>query len=340
MALTLIREDDRMNDTQEIPVNSQYTTADQLEFLVAGIEEQRKIIDRDLTSPARWRGLARRELEGKEASDVRKRLAIAYDGLMEKAKSNATLDVDLLLQMHKNVVDGGEFRSRGVRVGKKDPVRRPHSSKVSSLVEKSLERAEDGVEPIPLAAARLHLELLIIHPFSDSNGRVARLAASYMLMLGGYHSTLLTCVEQHFQVQPRAYARAFRILKSGKEKDHAQWLITALQAMTFNSMKAAWFYNRKDELFNAAEIVELDEKKQIKVMTDYDLGKNNKGTKSIAKALKGSSSPLTTITNKMHPQERDAIVVQVERLNQEQMDEGMAEDRYTSAMVDMLKKQK
>ena len=30
--------------------------------------------------------MARRELEGREASDVRKRLAIAYDGLLEKAK--------------------------------------------------------------------------------------------------------------------------------------------------------------------------------------------------------------------------------------------------------------
>ncbi len=327
-----------MNNSQKTPSNSEYTAADQIEFLIAGIEEQRKIIDRNLNSPARWRGLARRELEGREASDVRKRLAIAYDGLLEKAKNKAPLDVDLLLQMHKDVADGGQFRSRGVRVGKHDPVRRPHSSKVPSLVEKSLERAEDGVEPTPLAASRLHLELLIIHPFSDSNGRVARLAASFMLMRQDFYSTLLSAVEQHFQVQPKAYARAFRSLKSGKEKDHAQWLITALQAMMFNSMKAAWFRTRQDELSKAAEIVEIDEKKQVRVMIDYELGKDNKGTKSLSNVLRKSSSPLTKIAKGMRTDEREALVVQVERLNQEQLDEGLEEDRYVVAMLDALKK--
>jgi Fic family protein len=281
--------------------------------------------------------LARRELEGREASDVRKRIAIAYDGLMEKARNKVPLDIELLLQMHKDVVDGGEFRKRGVRVGKKDPMRRPHSSKVQSLVEKSLERAEDGIEPTPLAVSRLHLELLIIHPFSDSNGRVARLASSYILMREGYYSTLLSAVEQHFQVLPKAYARAFRILKSGKEEDHAQWLITALQAMLFNSMKAAWFRTRQDELFKAAEIVEIDEKKQVKLMIDYDLGKNNKGTKSLANASRKSSSPLTKLAKGMHKYERGTLITQVERLNQEQLDEGLEEDRYTTAMIEMLK---
>ena len=113
-----------------------------------------------------------------------------------------TLDVDLLLTVHKDLVDGrGQFRSKGVRVGKKDPIQRPHSSTVPSLVEQALARADDGVEPPPLAATRLHLELLIIHPFSDSNGRIARLMTSYILMRAGYYSTLLSAVEQHFQVQ-------------------------------------------------------------------------------------------------------------------------------------------
>jgi Fic family protein len=328
-----------MNDMQKAPSNSTNLAADHLEFLIAGIEEQRKIVDRHLTSPARWRGLARRELEGQEAQDVRKRLAIAYDGLIKKAKNKTPLDVDLLLRIHKDVADIGQFRSTGVRVGKKDPIKRPHSSKVTSLVEKVLERAEDGVEPTPLAASRLHLELLIIHPFSDSNGRVSRLAASYLLMREGYYSTLLSAVEQHFQMQPKAYSRAFRILKSGKAQDHAQWLIAALQAMMFNSMKAAWFRTRQDELSKAAEIVEMDEEKQIEVMIDYDLGKSNKNTESLSGVLKKSHSPLTKLIKEMPSDEQEALATQLERLNLEQLDEGL-EDKYVVAMLDTLNKGK
>ena len=68
-----------------------------------------------------------------------------------------------------------------------------------------------------MVAASLHLELLIIHPFRDSNGRVARLVSSFVLMRAGYKSTLLAAVEQHFGVQPRAYARAFWVLREGGE---------------------------------------------------------------------------------------------------------------------------
>ena len=58
--------------------------------------------------------------------------------------------------------------------------------------DEALARSTDGVEAVALAAARLHLELLLIPPFPDGNGRVARLASSYVLMRGGYRSTLLT----------------------------------------------------------------------------------------------------------------------------------------------------
>ena len=327
-----------MNETDEKQWDSQQNAADRIDLLLAEIQERQKVIDRHLSGPARWRGLARRELEGREAQDVRKRVAIAYDGLIDLAVNKAPLDVEFLLQLHKDVVDGGEFRTKGVRVGRRDRVYRPHSSKVPSLVEQALARAEDGVEPPVLASARLHLELLMIHPFSDSNGRVARLASSFILMRAGYYSTLLAALEQHFSFQPRAYARAFKTLGSGKGEDHARWLVAALEAMLSNSAKAAWFRTRKDELLAAAGKADIPEGKQTKALIDYDLGKKTKNAKLLSETLSPSTLPLVKLVKDMASDELEAIAAQVERLNLEELDEGCEEDLYATTMLDTIKK--
>ena len=326
-----------MNETDEKPWDSQHYAADRIRLLLTEIEERQRIIDRHLKGPARWRGLARRELEGKEAADLRKRVAIVYDALIEKVGSNVPLDVDLLLQLHKDVVDGGEFRTRGVRVGRRDRVYRPHSSKVPSLVEQAVARAEDGVEPPLLASARLHLELLMIHPFSDSNGRVARLASSFILMRAGYYSTLLAAVEQHFSVEPRAYARAFKTLGAGRGQDHARWLVVTLEAMLSNSTKAAWFRGREDELLAAAGKEGIPEGKQTKAIIDYDLGKRTKNAKLLSETLGTSMSPLVRLAKDMPPEERKTLLAQAERLNLEELDEGHPEDLYITTMLEALK---
>ena len=326
-----------MNETDEKPWDSQHYAADRIRLLLTEIEERQRIIDRHLKGPARWRGLARRELEGKEAADVRKRVAIVYDALIEKVGSNVPLDVDLLLQLHRDVVDGGEFRTRGVRVGRRDRVYRPHSSKVPSLVEQAVARAEDGVEPPLLASVRLHLELLMIHPFSDSNGRVARLASSFILMRAGYYSTLLAAVEQHFSVSPRAYARAFKTLGAGRGQDHARWLVVTLEAMLSNSAKAAWFRGREDELLAAAGKEGIPQGKQTKAIIDYDLGKRTKNAKLLSETLGPSMSPLVRLAKDMPPEERKTLLAQVERLNLEELDEGHPEDQYVTTMLEALK---
>jgi Fic family protein len=318
----------------QIPDNM---VAVQLQELVGKIEEQKKIIDRNLKKPAKWRGLARRETAGHNAPEIRESLAHAHNNLIECFENNAPLNVDLILQVHKDAGNSGEFRKGGVRVGKKDPVFRPHSSKVPGLVEKSLARADDGLEPPPLAASRLHLEILIIHPFSDSNGRVARLMASFLLMRAGYRSTLLTAVEQHFQVQPRAYVRSFKILRAGGEKDHGRWLITTLEAMLFNSMKAAWFRERQDDLIAAAQGIGISEDHMTKTLLDYDLGIKTKKTGKLTKATGKTTPPLIKATQQMPTDEKSAIITQVERLYLEEIDEGH-EDEYVQTILDTLKR--
>lgn len=214
-----------------------------LDIVLRQIEQQRAVVDARLTSPARWRGPLRKPSHRSR----RRRVARAFDRLVAQAGrgDGAPLQVDDLLRLHRSVAGGGGFRTGGARVG---GIRVPHSvAAIPPAVETALARAADGTEPAPLAAARLHLELLLIHPFSDGNGRVARLAAAWVLLCAGFHSTLFTAVEQHPRGQRAEYARGFARLRGGLDAQ-GPWLRMALGQMAAASAHAAAFRRRENQM--------------------------------------------------------------------------------------------
>ena len=87
-------------------------------------------------------------------------------------------------------VEPGEFRNRGVQVGRHVP---PMADELPTF----LKRFEEAYSPDPLskatrivASAAAHHRLLWIHPFLDGNGRVARLMSHAMLLRCGIGSSL------------------------------------------------------------------------------------------------------------------------------------------------------
>jgi hypothetical protein len=213
--------------------------------LVEEIERLASLVDRGISRPARWRGPIRREFQRTRGGPAeRAAVAFAFDRWIPIASAGEPLSPGALVEMHRRIVgDGGGYRSRLVRVGPRQlpPETIPPPHDVPGLVEDALARNLAGAEPAPLAAARLHLELLLIHPFPDGNGRVARLAAGYALAAAGYRSTLLTAVEQHSRGEPEAYALAFGALRAGGFVDHDGWLEAALRAAVARVAFAGWW---------------------------------------------------------------------------------------------------
>lgn len=208
------------------------------------VERLRSIVDRDLEAPARWRGPLRREFTRGTAAPVeRDAVARAFDELIARPPARLTLGPREVTDLHLSIGGEGMWRTCGVRVGPPDlpPERVPPPDLVPPLVAEALERAFGTGEPAALASARLHLDLLRIHPFADGNGRVARLAASAVLLRAGYRSTLLTAVEQHFRADPIAYPLAFRTLRAGGFVDADVWLATSLEAAVARATFAAWW---------------------------------------------------------------------------------------------------
>ncbi len=209
--------------------------------LLRDIEAQRHVIDQRLTGPARWRGLLRREFVGVPTPAARARVASAFDTFARPPFADMPMDINYLGALHDIAVGGFDFRETNVsvRCGGTSALLRPVGwRKVLQDTEHVLRRATDGREHPVLAAARAHLELVLVHPFTDGNGRTARLLSSLLLIRAGYHSTLFTAVEQHCSENPAGYRRAFAELRQSGGRDQVAWLTAALGAMSARSRLA------------------------------------------------------------------------------------------------------
>jgi hypothetical protein len=230
------------------------------------IDRQQAVIDARLERPARWRGLLRKP---SSPSRVR-RVAGAFDALVARARRHdcAPLTTGQLGALNGAVGGEGRYRSKGATLG--DYVF-PHSlASIPGAVAKALDRAADGAEAPPLAAARLHLELLLIHPFADGNGRTARLASSWVLLRAGYRSTLLTAVEQHVLVDPRRYITAFNNIVLGGLDTHRPYLRAMLGRMIGASEHAVAFRERETDLRERLAAAGYEGRAQDRMLTAHD----------------------------------------------------------------------
>jgi Fic family protein len=116
--------------------------------------------------------------------------AIEFVEKLADAKSELT--EDSVLQVHRLIMsniaeDAGHYRTVGVRITGASFVPPPSSEvrpRINELL-KWLRENPDELTPIELAAV-FHHRLVQIHPFSEGNGRTARLLMNAMLMKDGY----------------------------------------------------------------------------------------------------------------------------------------------------------
>ncbi|HNQ31426.1 MAG TPA: Fic family protein [Candidatus Woesebacteria bacterium] len=79
---------------------------------------------------------------------------------------------------------------------------------------------KDELHPI-LKAGIAHHEMARIHPFVDGNGRVSRIAATIVLMLGGYDMRKFFSLEEFYDKDAESYYKA---LQQASEGNMTAWL--------------------------------------------------------------------------------------------------------------------
>ena len=116
--------------------------------------------------------------------------AIKFVERLVDAKSELTEEV--ILQLHKLIMsniteDAGHYRTTGVKITGATFMP-PPSSQVKPRIDellKWLRKNPDELTPIELAAV-FHHRFVQTHPFSEGNGRTARLLMNALLMKAGY----------------------------------------------------------------------------------------------------------------------------------------------------------
>lgn len=137
----------------------------------------------------------------KVVSLVHKTFFEAIPESFRKAKTHSGKEVDII---------PGSFRERPVTVGRFYP---PDPKDVPELLEKFNQaydiRKFDSKEKL-LAIAGAHHRFLYIHPFSDGNGRVARLITELMLIVAGFDGNGLFSVSRGLASDISSYNKALQ----------------------------------------------------------------------------------------------------------------------------------
>ena len=125
--------------------------------------------------------------------------ANAYDFMLETARSNPfNFSEVMILQLHKlfyraiTPEEAGLYRNIQVFITGTEYVP-PPADEVPKLMEglvSDLKRQWDSLHPVRLAAFA-HRKLVEIHPFTDGNGRTARLLMNLILINRGYQIVII-----------------------------------------------------------------------------------------------------------------------------------------------------
>lgn len=145
--------------------------------------------------------------------------------LDQMSKSKNPISTEEILKFHKIVIEGlvdkekvGRFRKGDVYVlddlgdGRemlrfKAPPPKKVLELINDLITWLRESKKEGVHPI-IRAAILHLQFVTIHPFTDGNGRVARLLTQLQLYRDGWDFRKIIVLEDYYNRDRLSYYNA------------------------------------------------------------------------------------------------------------------------------------
>lgn len=208
-------------------------------------------------------------LRGKKINAIEKDIQevenyhLAVKEIIRIHKINNMLTKENILKIHKiithklHITESGQYRSDFVIVGDYIP---PEPKEVPGLMKEYIQWLQN---PIPtdlspiLISGITHYRFVAIHPFSDGNGRTARILTKLMLMKYGYNITKLFSLETFYNRDRISYYKALSTVdtfrKNGKE-DLTFWLEYFTNGMLIEAEKAQ---SKIKELISKTKVVPI-----------------------------------------------------------------------------------
>jgi len=146
------------------------------------------------------------------------------------------LTTDELLHWHAVLGKGllpscGSFRTGAVRIGSQRFAPAPSVPALMARYERLMATVMHRADLLPLTKAAIaYISFVEIHPFSDGNGRIARILVNWVLLRCGYPFTVVLCCNP---TQRDAYSHAVRACR-------AQRSFVPFAALLVGAVKAAW----------------------------------------------------------------------------------------------------
>lgn len=188
--------------------------------------------------------LAGEKIAGDEKSIQEvKNYQVALQKIEELSVSYTHLTIDKILQLHQILMKGlletkksGHFRPASIFVvddlGNGQEILRyegPVASKVPFLINQLLlwVNSSSMIHPI-IKAGIFHLQFVSIHPFTDGNGRMARLLTQYLLYRDGWDFRKIIVLEDYYNRDRQGYYNAENMVQ-GKRYQEGQDITTWLE---------------------------------------------------------------------------------------------------------------
>uniref|UniRef100_A0A1I7UCN3 Protein adenylyltransferase fic-1 n=1 Tax=Caenorhabditis tropicalis TaxID=1561998 RepID=A0A1I7UCN3_9PELO len=113
------------------------------------------------------------------------------------SKEHEEISIDDILEMHRRVlgnadpIEAGRIRTTQVYVGRFTPVSPEYvMEQLADMVDWLNDESTLAMDPIERAAIA-HYKLVLVHPFTDGNGRTARLLLNLIMMRSGFPPVIL-----------------------------------------------------------------------------------------------------------------------------------------------------
>jgi len=159
----------------------------------------------------------------------------AYD-LLYKLSSNPEIKEQDILDLHNflyrqvDIDKAGKYRDKQVIITGTEFIP-PSPQKVPDLMKKfadDIPELKSKHHPVEFAAL-LHLNLVTIHPFSDGNGRTARLLMNLALLQAGYITTIIPPVMRNDYI--------YSLKRAQIEPKDSQFFINFISECVYESTK-------------------------------------------------------------------------------------------------------
>lgn len=140
----------------------------------------------------------------------------------------------------------------------------PASKEVPDLITEMLRGLDRDDDPVVVKAAMAHLNLTLIHPFSDGNGRMARCLQTLVLARERVIAPVFSSIEEFLGRNTEAYYEVLEQVGAGAwhpERDPRPWVRFCLRAHYLQAITTMRRREEIESLWNAC--VELTERHRL-----------------------------------------------------------------------------